>query len=314
VIQELDSRGWTNKRWITRKTVERGGKPFTKNSLHRLLTNVTYLGKLRYKSEVHAGEHDAIVDPSVWERVQSLLRRNGRCGSPENRNRFGALLKGILRCVSCNAAMTPTHATKKGTKRYRYYVCTNAQHRGWQACPTPSIPAAEIERFVIDQIRKIGRSPDIIRETVIQARHQSKGDLTTLETERLGLERDLDRWHTEVRGLAAHVGPSDEKSPALARMVDLQERIQEAERRATSIREQIHTIHARAVSHQEVSEALGRFDPLWNSLSPREQVRVISLLVERIDFDGVRGKVAVTFYPNGIRELHEELARTEDAA
>jgi site-specific DNA recombinase len=47
VIQELDSRGWTNKRWITRKTVERGGKPFTKNSLHRLLTNVTYLGKLR---------------------------------------------------------------------------------------------------------------------------------------------------------------------------------------------------------------------------------------------------------------------------
>lgn len=314
VLQELDTRGWTNKRWITRKTTERGGKPFTKASLYRLLTNVTYLGKLRYKSEVHAGEQAAIVDPSVWERVQSLLRRNGRCGSPENRNKFGALLKGILRCVSCNAAMTPTHTTKNGTKRYRYYVCTNAQHRGWQACPTPSIPAPEIEKFVVEQIRKIGRSPEIIRETVAQARYQSKGDLTTLETERLGLERDLDRWHAEVRGLAAHVGTSDENSPALARLADLQERIREAERRATGIREQIQAIHARAVDSQEVSDALERFEPLWNSLTPREQVRVVNLLVERVDFDGVRGKVAVTFHPNGIRELQQELAGTEDAA
>jgi site-specific DNA recombinase len=41
------------------------------------------------------------------------------------RNQFGALLKGLLRCVACDAAMTPTHTTKGGCKRYRYYVCCN---------------------------------------------------------------------------------------------------------------------------------------------------------------------------------------------
>lgn len=78
VIAELDERGWVNKRWITRKGTDRGGKPFTKTSLHKLLANITYTGKLRYKDEVHDGEHEAIVSAELWQRVQTLLSRNGR--------------------------------------------------------------------------------------------------------------------------------------------------------------------------------------------------------------------------------------------
>jgi hypothetical protein len=52
----------------------RGGKPFTRNSLHQLLTNVVYCGQIRYRQEIHSGEHPAIVDPSLWQQVQRLLR------------------------------------------------------------------------------------------------------------------------------------------------------------------------------------------------------------------------------------------------
>jgi site-specific DNA recombinase len=58
------------------------------------------------------------------------------------RNKFGALLKGIIRCLPCDCAMTPSHTTRNGTKRYRYYVCSSAQKRGWDTCPSKSIPAA----------------------------------------------------------------------------------------------------------------------------------------------------------------------------
>jgi hypothetical protein len=112
-----------------------GGKPFTKTSLHKLLTNVAYISKIKYKTEVHDGEHAAIVDADVWQRVQALLQRNGRTGGAAVRNKFGALLKGLLRCVPCDCAMTPTCSTKNGTKRYSYYVCSNAQKRGWHTCP-----------------------------------------------------------------------------------------------------------------------------------------------------------------------------------
>jgi site-specific DNA recombinase len=69
------------------------------------LTNVAYLGKSRYKNEVHAGEHPAIVDAQVFQQVQTLLRQNGSTGGAAVRNEFGAILKGLLRCVPRSCAM-----------------------------------------------------------------------------------------------------------------------------------------------------------------------------------------------------------------
>src|SRR5438094_4500629 len=100
VVEELERRGWVNKRWRTKAGRERGGLRFTKTNLHRLLTNVSYPGRVRYKTEVHGGVHAAIVDSETFERVQALLRRNGP-GSCRARTPGSALLKGVLRCMPC---------------------------------------------------------------------------------------------------------------------------------------------------------------------------------------------------------------------
>lgn len=315
-VQELEKRGCLNKLWTTRKGHERGGKTFTKTSLHKLLTNVTYTGKIKYKDEVHEGEHAAIVDRDLWQRVQLLLGRNGRTGGAAVRNKFGALLKGILRCVPCGCAMSPTHSTKNGTKRYRYYVCTSAQKRGWHSCPSKSIPAGEIERFVVEQIKCIGRDPTLLHETVAQARSQGQSQVATLETERRGLERELTRWNGEIRKLLDKIVPGEGNTPATARLADLQERIRGAERRATEIREQVIALSREIVDQREVAKAMAMFDPVWDSLTPSEQARVVHLLVERVEYDGTTGKVSITFHPSGIKTLADELAghNTEDAA
>jgi site-specific DNA recombinase len=98
VVRELEARGWSNKRWRTRSGKDSGGDPFTKIGLRRLLTNVLYAGKVRYKDEVHDGEQPALVDPAVFSRAQDLLHGGPAVGTPV-RNRFGALLRGLLRCV-----------------------------------------------------------------------------------------------------------------------------------------------------------------------------------------------------------------------
>ena len=246
----------------TRKGRERGGKPFTKTSLHKLLTNTVYTGKVRYKTEVHDGEHEAIVDPTVWQRVQATLGRNGRTGGAPVRNKFGALLKGILRCAACNCSMCPSH-TAKGNKRYRYYVCSNAQKRGWQTCPSKSVPAGEMERFVVDQIKCIGRDPTLVNETFAAARAQAATQIAELEAERRGLERELACWSAEIRKL-----PADGSVSAVSRLADLQERIHNAERRATEINEQAITLSRQIVDKREVALALSAFDPVWESLAP----------------------------------------------
>ena len=50
-------------------------------------------------------------------------------------------------------------------------------------------------------------------------------------------------------------------------------------------------------------------DPqVWDTLSPREQARVIRLLVEQVNYDGEKGTVSVTFHPSGIKVLADEFA------
>ena len=239
VVQELERRGWVNKRWTTRKGHQRGGMPFTKTSLHQLVTNVTYTGKIRYKQEIHPGEHAAIVDEVIWQRTQALLARNGRTGGAAVRNKFGALLKGILRCVPCGCAMSPSHATKNGSKRYRYYVCTSAQKRGRHACPSKSVPAHEIERFVVEQIKCVGRDPRLLHETIAQASTHGRMRAAELESERRNHERELSRWNREVGELVGQAGIG-------SRLADLHERIRSAEHRATEIREQVVALAARS--------------------------------------------------------------------
>ncbi|WP_339910892.1 recombinase family protein [Symmachiella dynata] len=308
-IAEVDRRQWTTKQWTTKKGKQRGGRTFNKNTLHSLLTNVAYIGKVCYKDEIYEGEHEAIVDTEVFEQVQRLLRLNHRTGGKHVRNQFGALLKGLVHCVPCGCRMIPSHTTRGGNKRYRYYVCGNAQKRGWNNCPSKSIPAGEIERFVIDQVRQIANEPDLIATTLDQLREQVQVSLDVLETERTGIEQDLKNANAEMRSLVT--APDDSRSTD--RQADLLDRMRIAEQRLTEIRVEADRLRREAVTEQDVADALQQFDPVWESLSPREQARVLQLLIDRVDYDGAADTVAVTFRPTGFSEVAEELEFEEVA-
>ena len=135
-LQELNARGWETKRWTTKTGVVRGGKQFTKGYLYQLLNNVVYVGKVRYKEEIHEGEHQGIIEPELFEQVKQTLTRRDRKGNLPSRKNYSALLRGLLRCVHCNRAMGYT-STDRGAKRYRYYVCRGAQQKGYGSCPAP---------------------------------------------------------------------------------------------------------------------------------------------------------------------------------
>jgi site-specific DNA recombinase len=307
VVRELDRRGWRNKRWTTKAGQERGGRDFTKTALHRLLTNVVYSGRVRYKSEIHAGEQSAIVDTGVFAEVQYLLRRNGRTGGAAVRNQFGALLKGLLRCGPCGCSMTPAHTTK-GAKRYKYYTCTSAQSRGWSGCPSKSIPAAEIERVVVDRIRYIGRDPELLRDVLSQVHEQAEVRTRDLEAEDRALAKDLSGWHADVRDLSSRLGGGEAGGPLVARLADLQDRIVSAERRATEVSDQLEATRHGLLDDRQAEEALTAFDPVWCRLTPLEQARVLGLLVRHVEYDGARSKVTIHFHDSGIQALADDFA------
>ncbi|MBN9523664.1 recombinase family protein [bacterium] len=311
VVRELGRRGWVTKRWADATGRVTGGKPFTRTSLYQLLTNVLYAGRVRHKADVYPGEHPALVDPATFDRVQDRLRKNGAQGAgPGSPDRYGALLKGVLRCGPCGAAMTPT-CTTKGTRTYRYYACVAGHKKGAGTCPSKPVPAGPVEGFVVDRVRAAGRDPELLRQVVAQARRQQGERLAELTAEETGLAADLVGLKRHLALESARFRPGDDNGEVVRRLAALHEKVRLADDRVKRLRDQQRAVKAAAVSEVDAATALAGFDPVWAALAPAERARVIALLVERVAYDGAAGKVAVTFRPTGLTALAAELAQRQ---
>jgi len=308
-IAELDRRGWRLKAWTTREGREVGGSPFTKNKLYNLLTNVIYAGKVDFAGQIYAGEQARIVDDEIFNRVQETLRRNGRRGGRNVRNKYSALLKGIARCDTCDAGMIHTY-TKKENRLYRYYVCVNAHQRGWNQCQTRAVSAQALESAVVAQLRGIGRNPAMFGEVMRQIAEQRRLGLAELEKEKSAIEQEMEKITLEMGGLAALAGSTGAAAKsATDRLAELHERAESQERRLAELRQEVATTDAHGVDADDLDQCLENFDPLWEQMTTWEREKFIRALVEQVRYNGVTGTVTVGFRSAGIRSLCEHEAQ-----
>ena len=168
LVKELKLDGATSKAWTTQDGKTREGKPIDKGLIYKVLNNRTYLGELRHKEQWYQAEHPAIIDRTVWDQVHAILATNGRVRGNATRATVPYLLKGMV-FGNDGRALSPFHTTKKNGRRYRYYVPQreNKEHAG--ASGLPRLPAGELESAVLDQLRAVLRSPNLLGDVLPRA-------------------------------------------------------------------------------------------------------------------------------------------------
>jgi site-specific DNA recombinase len=149
------------------------GKLVDKGILYKMLNNPVYIGVAVHKGVSYPGEHVGIVDRKIWDRVQARLQESPRKRAAATRAQTPSLLKGII-FGPTGVAMSPTHTRKNG-RLYRYYLSQTVLKGGSADGPGARVPAAEIEKIVIDQVRLLLLSPEIIVHTWRSARKSIKG-------------------------------------------------------------------------------------------------------------------------------------------
>ncbi|MBF0341071.1 MAG: recombinase family protein [Magnetococcales bacterium] len=155
MVKELAEAGATGK----------NGSLMDKGYIYRILSNRLYLGEITMGEEAFPGEHEAIIDRETWDKVHQLMASNTRRQVSSSRVQSEAVLKGIVRCHSCDRAMSPSFTRKNGGRLYRYYTCQNARKNGHEFCNLKSVPAGEIEAMVVGQVRTMLKSPEMIVKT-----------------------------------------------------------------------------------------------------------------------------------------------------
>jgi site-specific DNA recombinase len=150
----LERDGIVSKIRVSRKGNKSGGLSFSRGALYELLSNPIYIGEIRHKRERHPGQHEAILERGLWEKVQRHLQN--RVARPtESRAKVSpSPLAGKV--FDETGEPLYVQAAMKDRRRYRYYVSRALVRgsklegqRGWR------VPAPELERAVAIAARSV---------------------------------------------------------------------------------------------------------------------------------------------------------------
>ena len=235
IIREMALEGITTKPNRLKDGSVRNGTPMDKKYISKVLRNPIYVGEIRHKGTVFAGQHEPIITRQLWDRVQDILSEDAhqRMGKTQTRHKTDALLRGLMYGPD-GGKYHITYSKKPSGKKYRYYIPKADSRYGYRSSATGMIPADQIEEVVVNLLVGALQSPESIQGV----------------------------WNT-VRDKYPEI---DEPTTVLA---------------------------------------MRRLGEVWKQLFPAEQVRLVNLLIERVQLlsDGVD----IVWRESGWRELAGEL-------
>ncbi|MFG1301931.1 recombinase family protein [Xanthobacter sp. V3C-3] len=177
--EELAAAGITAKRHVSVAGNVTGGSQLGRGALYHLLQNRLYRGEISHKGMIYPGQHAAIIDEALWDKVQTLLAENRVERATRSDAAAPSLLAGLVRDED-GIALTPSHTNKKG-RRYRYYVShdliTGRKDVGGDGDSGPKrrrsaarrIPATDLEAIVEGRLTELFADASAI-DTIVAPR------------------------------------------------------------------------------------------------------------------------------------------------
>lgn len=156
-----------------------------RGGLYEMLTNPVYRGMIRHKKLIHQGQHEPIVDLSLWDAAQAVLADNGAGHRARANADHPSLLTGLL-VDQAGRPMSPSH-TCRASKRYRYYH-THPKHLDASPLPAMRVSAGDFEPVVIAHLCAWLHRPD------------AADTMAATETTNVAAALAASRWAAQLEG------------------------------------------------------------------------------------------------------------------
>lgn len=277
------------------------GKPFSKNSLHDILSNERYRGiyifnqaykksKRKLKDECDIikipGGIPAIIDDEIFERVRKRMK-NQAAKRAQHKAKVNYLLTGLLYCGECGSAMVGNRRVR-GDKVYASYECGGRKRK--HDCNAKSITKEKIERQVLTELEQKILNPqaiDILTDMVVEYSEKNLQEIYSqveaLAKEMKEVQSQIDNIVNAIAAGMFHQSMKEKMDSLELRKSELMSFIQEAE-----IQKSKNTITREMVKKYIENDT----HPL--NRSEDEQKRIIQRYINRIDL--YPDKAKVNFY------------------
>ena len=138
------------------------GKKFTFSILQKMLGSRRYLGEYKYGEVTIPDAFPAIIDETLFEKVQRRLEKNRRTAA-SGKAKEDYLLTTKLFCGKCGAYMVGESGVSRGKEIYRYYKCVNARKH---TCDKKAVPKEWIENLAVEKTFEIATNEKVVNYLV----------------------------------------------------------------------------------------------------------------------------------------------------
>jgi hypothetical protein len=166
-----------------------------------------------------------------------------------------------------------------------------------------------MEWIVLEQMTKVGLDQERLKKILNEASKQRHVRLTTLESERSRLEREL---KILMESLPQKTESMDRDKRPPNGLETIRENIGHLERRLAETQEQVQALQQQPLEVEEAAQALMALEKGFEELPVIEQARLIQLMVRRVDYDGAQSKLALALDPAGLVAVLEEQTKQKE--
>lgn len=194
-------------------------------------------------------------------------------------------------------------SSRKRNKLYRYYVCNKAAKRGRKTCPHPSLPAEEVERFVVAQLKSLTINESLLNETCQRVRSTLSTRSSQLESELNSINAAIACGEQAIAALSTPTADAVRESVRLNSLASLDDQLRRDELRRSELIKEAAKLQSAGPTRLAILIAIKELNSLWDHLTIGERSRLMSRLIERIDHDPTEGNLSITLSPTGLQSF-----------
>lgn len=275
---------------------------FSATTIKGILSNPTYIGKIRFNKQqdwstkrrkgtnktpiIVKGEHEAIIDQTLWDQVQS---RYANANKHPARVYYGSFpFTGVMRCPQCGHGMVAQRATRKSKKtgeiKYtQYYQCGQFANKGSSVCRANSVRADYAEQEIMNRVQRLLSNPKLIDDLTASMNGKRNIDTKPIQEELQHVEKDLaDIEKKRSKYLKLYEDDILDPQELKAKLNELASQRQGLEERQVLLRKKVDVEAMPAVSKEAVKDLLVKSNTIFGNIIHDRRKQLVHTLIKEI--------------------------------